>query len=64
MALVGDNGAPQGGINIDLIPASGTPEEALLVRRYALARDVAECAKRKSVMDRDIDLAIKHLTAP
>ncbi|GBM93666.1 hypothetical protein AVEN_123561-1 [Araneus ventricosus] len=62
--LVGDRSPAQLGIDLDLIPAVGSPEEDLLFRRYDLAYDVAICAKRRSIMDRDISLAIKHLTGP
>ncbi|GBL77210.1 hypothetical protein AVEN_12822-1 [Araneus ventricosus] len=59
--LVGDQS--RGDISLDAIPVPDSPEEALLKRRYILARDVALNAKRKSIMNRDISLAIGHLRA-
>ncbi|KAF8791649.1 hypothetical protein HNY73_005019 [Argiope bruennichi] len=60
--LVGDQSPAELGINIDAIPAPDSPEEDLVLRRYSLAHDVAIIANRKTIMDRDISLAIEYLT--
>ncbi|KAF8792711.1 hypothetical protein HNY73_004280 [Argiope bruennichi] len=59
--LVGDQSRAELGINLDAIPAADSPEEYLVLCRYALARDVALCAKRRQIADRDISVAIEHL---
>ncbi|KAF8783268.1 hypothetical protein HNY73_013453 [Argiope bruennichi] len=59
--LVGEQSRAELGINLDAIPAADSSEEYLVLCQYALARDVALCAKRRQITDRDIEVAIKHL---
>ncbi|KAF8786362.1 hypothetical protein HNY73_008083 [Argiope bruennichi] len=61
--IIGDESGPALSIALDAIPAPDSPEENLVLRRYSLAHDVAIFAHRKTIMDRDISLAIEYLWA-
>ncbi|KAF8768290.1 hypothetical protein HNY73_021129 [Argiope bruennichi] len=59
--LVGDRSPDELGIDSGAVPAPGSPKEAMIFRVYRSAHDRAFVARRKTVMDRDVDWAIGHL---
>ncbi|KAF8783255.1 hypothetical protein HNY73_013445 [Argiope bruennichi] len=61
--LVGDRSPDERGIDWRTIPPPGSRKEAWIFRVYSLAHGRAFDARRKTVMDRDVTWAFRHLSA-
>ncbi|KAF8789090.1 hypothetical protein HNY73_007064 [Argiope bruennichi] len=61
--LMGDRSPDERGIDWRTIPPPGCLKEALIFWVYSLTHDRAFDARRKTVMDRDVTWAIRHLWA-